>query len=160
MMTTGLTVAVHGRVFATHRHHLEDWGIGGSLRFDAGRDGQGLSLRVAPAWGGVSASRLRAVWEHGVRPTSDPANHAPVDGSVTAVRRLDAEIGYGVATFDGGALVTPYGGLFVAGESVRGYRAGVRVELDRLEVRVYGRRGERAGVPDQYRATLGGRLRY
>ena len=113
----GLTVAGHGRLLATHHDGYEEWAVGGLIRIDPGADRRGLSLSVAPSWG-APASRSPA----GVLPAGRP----------TAASRLDAELGYGLPALDGQALLTPYGGLSLAGDGVRGYRTGVRAATGRV----------------------------
>ena len=141
----GLTVAGHGRLLATHHDGYEEWGVGGLIRIDPGADRRGLSLSVAPGWG-AAASRSPA----GVLPAGRP----------TAASRLDAELGYGLPALDGQAVLTPYGGLSLAGEGVRGSRTGARLELAELTLNVEGTRREGVVGPADHAVTLTGRLRH
>ena len=141
----GLTVAGHGRLLATHHDGYEEWGVGGLIRIDPGADRRGLSLSVAPSWG-APASRSPA----GVLPAGRP----------TAASRLDAELGYGLPALDGQAVLTPYGGLSLAGEGVRGYRTGVRLQLAEFTLNVEGTRREGVVGPAGHEVTLTGRLRH
>ena len=125
-------MAGHGRLLATHHDGYEEWSVGGLIRIDPGADRRGLSLSVAPSWG-APASRSPA----GVLPAGRP----------TAASRLDAELGYGLPALDGQAVLTPYGGLSLAGEGVRGYRTGARLQLAELTLNVEGTRPGGRGRP-------------
>ena len=151
----GLTVAGHGRLLATHRDAYEEWGVGGLIRIDPGADRRGLSLSVAPSWG-ASASRSQALWEHGA---AEEAPEVRAAGSPPPAGRLDVEIGYGLPALHGQAVLTPYGGLSLAGEAVRGYRAGARLELAEFNLSLEGTRRAGAGAAD-HGVTLSGGLRY
>ena len=137
----GLTVQGHGRLLATHRSAYEEWGAGGLLRLELGIGGRGLWLSVAPSWGDAAGGAAAA------------------DGAGKA-GRLDAQAGYGVAAWEGRGLLTPYGGLTVAAAGARHYRAGVRLEIDALELSLEGARREQATGPASHAVTLGGALRY
>ena len=152
----GLTVQGHGRLLATHRSAYEEWGAGGLLRLELGIGGRGLWLSVAPSWGDA-AGGAAALWERGV--AAEAAGVAAAAGAGTA-GRLDAQAGYGVPAWDGRGLLTPYGGLTVAAAGARHYRAGVRLEIDALELSLEGARREHAAGPASHAVTLGGALRY
>ena len=152
----GLTVQGHGRLLATHRSAYEEWGAGGLLRLELGIGGRGLWLSVAPSWGDA-AGGAAALWERGV--AAEAAGVAAANGAGTA-GRLDAQAGYGMPAWDGRGLLTPYGGLTVAAAGARHYRAGVRLEIDALELSLEGARREHAAGPASHAVTLGGALRY
>ena len=47
----GLRVSVNGRWLAVHSGELEEWGVGGSIRFEPGaRAGQGFWMSITPEW--------------------------------------------------------------------------------------------------------------
>ena len=146
--TWGLTVAGHGRLLATHRDASEEWGAGGVLRMALGPGKEGLSLSVAPSVG-TTASGVQELWER------DLADMAVSDA---AGPRVDAEIGYGLMTADGGMLVTPYGSVTQGADRSPVYRAGVRLELDALNLSVEGRRQD-DGASSVYGLTVSGSLR-
>ena len=155
----GLTVQGHGRLLATHRSAYEEWGAGGLLRLELGIGGRGLWLSVAPSWGDA-AGGAAALWERGV--AAEAAAVATAAGAVKA-GRLDAQAGYGLPAWDGRGLLTPYGGLTLAAAGARDYRAGVRLEIDALELSLEGARREHAAGaagPASHAVTLGGALRY
>ena len=126
------------------------------LRLELGIGGRGLWLSVAPSWGDA-AGGAAALWERGV--AAEAAGVAAANGAGTA-GRLDAQAGYGVPAWDGRGLLTPYGGLTVAAAGARDYHAGVRLEIDALELSLEGARHEHAVGPARHAVTLGGALRY
>ena len=138
----GLTVAGHGRLLATHQARYEEWAAGGLVRVELGADRRGLSLRVAPSWGSP-ASAAEALSEQGA-----------------TTGRLDAEVGYGLGWLDGQGVLTPYGGVALAGEEARDYRAGARLELEAFHLALEGRRREHASGTAEHGLTLRGGLRY
>ena len=123
----------------------EEWAVGGLIRIDPGADRRGLSLSVAPSWGAPASG--------------SPAGVLPA-GRPTAASRLDAELGYGLPALDGQAVLTPYGGLSLAGDGVRGYRTGVRLQLAEFTLNVEGTRREGVVGPAGHEVTLTGRLRH
>ena len=115
-------LAVEGAVRTLLSHEDEEygeWGASASIRLEPGRDGRGLSFSVAPSWGttGSAAERLWGL--------DDTRGLAP-EGEFEAGRRIDAEVGYGLAVFDGRFTGTPEFGLGISDGS-REYRIGWRL---------------------------------
>ena len=120
----GLTIEGNGRVLAGQSDYRE-WGLGGSLRLDPGAEGRGLSFSLFPTWGETS-SGVERLWDQ------DVAELATDDGTANdnvPQMRLDGELGYGFGAFGGRGLLTPYGGVSLAGEGSQRYRIGSRFEI-------------------------------
>ena len=117
---SGLTVEANARKLIAHEDSgYEEWGVGGSVRLDPGASGRGLSLSLAPVWG-TPSSGVDRLWS-----ARDAAGLAP-GGEFEAERRLQGEIGYGIAMFDGGFTGTPNLGVGFS-ETARDYRLGWRL---------------------------------
>ena len=118
----GLDVELRGRVQVNSTEN-EEHGLGGSMRYDRGRDGRGLRFSLSPALGATSQSGLD---------TSQPA------GATSGVGRgvsLRGELGYGMGAR--GGLWNPFGRMQWQGDSQRWstglllqWRPGVEFELE------------------------------
>ena len=114
------TVEGRGHVLTAHEGGKDEWGAGGVIRLAPQADGQGLWFTVVPAYG-AEAGGAERLWEQGV---TQPAGAAgPARG------RVEAELGYGVLAPGGQGVVTPYGGLALAGAGQTRYVVGTRVGL-------------------------------
>ena len=115
-----LSVEARARMLAAHADSdYEEWGVSGSVRLEPGERGRGLSFSLSPTLG-QSSSAAERLW--GAR---DAAELAP-GGGFESERRLDAELGYGLAGPHGLGTVTPYAGLGLSGDDARTWRAGAR----------------------------------
>ena len=104
---------------------LREWGGSGSIRYDHGGDGLGLTASLSPSWG-VSGSAKDQLWSEIAPPfvaADDNSNAASNDAM-----QLEGEIGYGFAAFSGNAVITPYGGLSLS-DSSRDWRLGGRLSF-------------------------------
>ena len=129
---------------------LREWGGRGSIRYNHGGDDLGLTLAVAPSWG-VASSRADQLWREVVPSFTATANNTAnsTGHSATTNPRLDSEIGYGLAAFNGNGIVTPYAGLAVAHRS-RDWRLGSRFSFSpALHISIEGTRREQQNqTPD------------
>ena len=117
---SGLTVEANARTLIAHEDSgYREWGAGGSVRLDPGASGRGLSLSLAPVWG-TPSSGVERLWS-----ARDAAGLAP-GGEFEAERRLEGELGYGLAMFGGGFTGTPNIG-FGLSDNARDYRLGWRL---------------------------------
>ena len=117
---SGLTVEANARTLVAHEDSgYREWGAGGSVRLDPGASGRGLSLSLAPVWG-TPSSGVERLWS-----ARDAAGLAP-GGEFEAERRLEGELGYGVAAFGGAFTGTPNIG-FGLSDNARDYRLGWRL---------------------------------
>ena len=114
------TVEGRGHVLTAHEGGKDEWGAGGVIRLAPQADGQGLWFTVQPAYGALAGGAER-LWEQGV---TQPAGAAAPAGA-----RVEAELGYGVLTPGGQGVVTPYGGLALAGAGQTRYVVGTRLGL-------------------------------
>ena len=153
----GLTVEGRGRVLATHRSTTEEWGVGGRIQLAFGSGRQGLSLSLAPSLG-VAASGTHALWEYGVADETGLGRTG--NGGMVASARLDAQADYRLLTMGGLGMVTPYGGLSLAGRDGRDYRAGARLETDTFNLSLEGKRSERGTGTVDHGVTVQGAVRF
>ena len=149
----GLAVEARGRGLLFHQGDAKEWGVGGSVRYDPGGDGRGLSMSVLPSWGN-SASGVQGIW----------ASEGTADLGATASRRefgLQTEVGYGFAALDDRGLLTPYGAFGRPDPHSRNYRLGSRFSMNgAFDLTLEGRRRElREGDPE-HGLTLQGRLNW
>ncbi len=149
----GLVVEARGRGLLFHQGDAKEWGVGGSVRFDPGGDGRGLSMSVLPGYG-ESASGVRGLWE------SERASELGVSGSGREFG-LETEVAYGFAALGDGGLLTPYGALGRAGGDGRNYRAGSRLSMGgTFDVSLEARRAETGGGEPEHGLSLQGRLNW
>ena len=153
----GLTVEGRGRVLATHRSTTEEWGVGGRIQLAFGSGRQGLSLSLAPSLG-VAASGTHALWEYGVADGNGLGRSGA--GDMGASARLDAQADYRLLTMGGLGMVTPYGGLSLAGRNGRDYRAGARLETDTFNLSLEGKRSEHGTGAVDHGVTVQGAVRF
>ena len=117
---SGLSMEARVRTLVAHEDSgYEEWGASGAVRLDPGASGRGLSFSVAPTWG-VASSGVDRLWS-----ARDAQGLAP-DGEFEPERRLDAELGYGLAAFGGRFTGTPNLGLGLS-DGVREMRIGWRL---------------------------------
>ena len=143
----GVAVEGHGRALVGHSGEAEDWGVGGSLHFAAGADGQGLALSLSPGYGNT-AGGVKQMWENGI-PDANKATdlHA----------RLDTQIAYGTTTH--GHRLTPYSHMSM-GEKNRAYRLGVQWGIDRYHLDIFANRKEKPSAPANHGVWLEGRVSF
>ena len=147
----GLSVEGHGRVLGGQDDYRE-WGAGGSLRLDPGAGGRGLSFSLAPSWGDT-ASGVDRLWDRGVA--------APATGGDFPQMHMDSEIGYGYGAFGGRGLLTPYGGLSLAGGGGLTYRVGGRLAVGpAFGLNLEAERRESAGAASDWRIMGRWRMRW
>ena len=141
----GFTAETRTRVLATRRHDYEEWRIGGLVRLDPGADGTGLSFSLMPTWG-ETESGTRHLWEQVVT-ADEPANRNALDG------RVRAEVGYGLAAFDGAGIVTPQMGLSLT-DGDREWLAGMRFRMGALDGNFTGALARSASGESDYRVGI------
>ena len=128
---------------------FREWGGSGSIRYDRGGDGLGLTVAVSPSWG-VAGSAKDQLWSEVAPPLAAAGQGDSGNGTV----RLETEIGYGVAAFNGNAVVTPYGGLSLSDGS-RDWRLGGRLSfLPSLDISIEVVRRESAAEPPDHSVQL------
>ena len=144
--TQGVTLSGQGRVLLGHTSNYEDWGIGAALTVIPGQGGEGLALRLSPTYG-QTVTNTAQLWDQSA------ANLTGTDAAAVG-RRMDAEVGYGLAIADGQNLLTPYGKL-TWGQGTRDYRLGSRLTLaSGLNLSLESRRGETPGAAAEHGVLL------
>ncbi len=117
---TGSRTKLQWRRLLTHSSGLEEWGVSGLLTLQA-RNRLGLSLEMQSAYGDtentllvddIAASPVNPVIDNQVQKQDYQLNH-------------QMTLGYGLATMNGRALLTPYTKMQFTG-SERNYRFGAR----------------------------------
>ena len=149
----GLAVEARGRTLLFHQGDTKEWGLGGSVSFDPGGDGRGLSMSVLPTYGN-SSSGVQGLWE------SETAADLGASGSAREFG-LETEVGYGFPMFGDGGLLTPYGAFGRPDPDSRNYRFGGRFSMNRtIDLTLEGQRRElRAGAPE-HELTIQGRFNW
>ena len=133
----GLMVDATLSLLVAHQDsRYEEWGFTGSVRFDPGLAGRGLSLTMTPSFGMASqgADRLWAMQDMG---GLVPHGALPLDMG----GQFAADVGYGMAGPGGRGTGTPYAGLTQSAVGYQAMRYGWRWAVDqRFNVGVEGAR--------------------
>ena len=145
----GFTIEGRGRMLATGHLGYEEWGVGGLVQIDSHGRGEGLSVRLVPAWGEAS-SGVQALWDRGVS-AMQPGGFTPARG------QLNAEVEYGLPRFAG----TPYGRFYIVDGGDRAFGSGLRYEITRvLDLRVEGTRRQSALSSARHGLTMRGQWKF
>ena len=152
----GLSIEASLRALVAHEEQdYREWGASGALRFDPGRQGRGLTAAIVPTWG-TAASGISWLWEQ-----STAAGLAPDSplGQAAAEGRLEAELGYGMLTLKGRALLTPYARVALVESADQAWHLGTRLALaESLNLSVEASRRQRAGDVPAHELALRARL--
>ena len=98
-----VVVQVNARALVAHEdEHYKEWGVSGSLRYRPRSDGNGLSLRLGPAWG-ATESGVESLWSR-----QDAHGLARGGTAMDAAQRFKMELGYGLAGRKTNARWHPY----------------------------------------------------
>ena len=121
----GLSIEASLRGLLAHEaSDYREWGASAALRFDPGRRGRGFTASIMPTWG-FATSGVQRLWGQPGTPGLAPADPlAPV-----AAGRLDAELGYGLATLNGRGLLTPYARVALTEGTDQAWHLGTRLAL-------------------------------
>ena len=154
----GLSAALNGHGLAAHAaQDLRDWGVSGSVRYDADRSSErGLWLSLRQNFGSAADGGMDGLPGRETLP-------APAGGGNESARsRLNAETGYKFPIADGRFTGAPYLALGLSGGS-REHRLGYRVSLSsgetvafRVKIEVATRRSSGAGAKHDRAVMLGG----
>ena len=125
---TGLSVEARGHWLAAHQaQDFRERGFGVTVRLDPGADGTGLSLQVSPAWGAQS-SGAGTMWNNqGMMGAGSVAGTGEELGWLPGWTQ--GEVGYGMRTWGGRGLLTPFGRLDSQGSGMLLMGGGLRFEL-------------------------------
>ena len=121
----GLSIEASVRTLLAHEAAgYTEWGASGALRFDPGRQGKGFTASITPTWG-AAGSGMGRLWDQ-----QGATGLVPADAlAPTAAGRLDAELGYGVATLRGRGLLTPYARVALTEGADQAWHLGTRLAL-------------------------------
>ena len=147
-MDLGLRVSVNGRWLAVHSGELEEWGVGGSVRFGPGGV-EGLWVSITPEWGEMG-SRARELWDAKIEDVERVSEEREA--------RLSGEVGYGLSI--GKASLTPSAGVSLTNQGYRSYRLGSGVVLGEFSLTLEGERRSTGSVSSEESILLEGSLRF
>ncbi len=98
-----VAVQVNARALVAHEdEQYKEWGVSGSLLYRPRSDGNGLSLRLGPAWG-ATESGVQSLWSR-----QDARGLARGGMAMDAAQRVETELGYGLAGRKADARWYPY----------------------------------------------------
>ena len=146
----GLRVLANARWLAVHSGELEEWGIGGSVRFEPGAgagEGQGFWLSITPEWGEVG-SQTRELWDAKIEDVERVSEEREM--------RLRGEVGYGLSL--GKASFTPSAGVSLTNEGYRSYRLGSGVIVGQFSLTLEGERRSTRSTSEEESVLLEGSL--
>ena len=120
----GVALDLKGRGLIAHEASgFREWGASAALTWDPRPEtDRGLALRLRQSWGGSPTGGMDALL--GRETLAGLA--ANDNGGTASAGRLEAELGYGIALFDGGFTGTPNLGIGFS-ETGRDYRVGWRL---------------------------------
>ena len=116
-----LTVEGQVRMLVAHEESgYEEWGASGAMRITPSASGRGLTLSIAPEWGGTG-SATEQLW------SARDATALGTDRVFEGDARLAVDAGYGVGV--GHGVLTPYAGLTLGDAGSRTVRTGARWQV-------------------------------
>ena len=148
----GLRVSVNGRWLAVHSGELEEWGVGGSVRFEPGAragEGQGFWMSITPEWGEMR-SRTRELWEAKIEEIERASEEREA--------RLSGEVGYSLSL--GKASLTPSARVSLTNQGYRSYRVGSGVVVGQFSLTLEGERRSTRSSSEEESVRLEGSLRF
>ena len=151
--TWGLSVEAQGRYLVAHEEEaFEDWGASISMLLDPGVAGEGAYLTVAPVWG-QAASGVEHLWSNAGVVQHGGGQPLPPSGWPSA--KVNVDVGYVMLLANGRGLLTPYGGLAIAGPGASSYRLGSRLNLSSsLDLSIEGEQAEQPGQVTSYSVSI------
>ena len=150
-----LLVEVNARALVAHEDtDYEEWGFSGSLAYNPGKDGQGLSMKLGSAWGSTT-SGVQSLWNR------QDASGLARDTAFDAAQRFEVELGYGIVDHRTTALWVPFIAAQAADGGARSLRMGVKLTSGpKLEVGFELGRLENGRGAREHGVQLGGALRW
>ena len=159
----GIALDLKARGLVAHEAPgFREWGASASLAWDPRPStDRGLALTLRQSWGGSPTGGMEALL--GRETLAGLAANDNGDTTASA-GRLEAELGYGIAMFDGGFTGTPHLGVGLT-ETGRDYRLGWRLTSARrgdpgFEINLEGTRSEAANDDAEHGIALRGVIRW
>ena len=156
----GVTAALKARGLVAHEDQdLREWGVSAAFAWDPRpQTEQGLSLSLMQSWGASSSGGMEALLSRDTLVGLAANDESPVG------RRLEVELGYGLAVFGGDFTVAPNAGVALT-ESGRDWRLGWRLtpawsDASGFEVNLDVVRNEVDGEAPEHAVTLRGGIRF
>ncbi len=121
----GLAVSVTARRLMAHQDDdYREWGVGGTVEYDPGTAGRGLSVRMVSSWG-TAASGTNRLW------SQSPSAGFPSNGYASFDAPLSAEMDYRILAFGGRLQMAPYADVSLGGAGSRAhpYLLGWRLQF-------------------------------
>ena len=159
----GVSLDLKARGLIAHQASgFREWGASASLTWDPRpTTDRGFALTLRQGWGGSPTGGMDAL----LRRETLAGLAANDNGDTTAsTGRLEAELGYGIAMFDGGFTGTPHLG-FGLSDTARDYRVGWRLTSARrgdpgFEIGLDATRSEAANADAEHGIALRGVIRW
>ena len=158
----GVALDLKGRGLIAHEASgFREWGASASLTWDPRPEtDRGLALSLRQSWGGSPAGGMDTLL--GRETLAGLA--ANDNGGTASAGRLEAELGYGIAMFDGGFTGTPNLGVGFS-ETARDYRVGWRLTSARkgdpgFRIDLDATRREAANADAEHGLMLRGTIRW
>ncbi len=123
--SSGLDVALRGRVLLVHESDYRDFGVGMQVSWDPGKKHQGLRLSMMSSRGRDGGGRT-TLWNNNSALVTDPLGAGYMANAFQT--RTDSEVAYGMDVFGGRGLLTPYSRMQLAGLG-RALRVGTELSL-------------------------------
>ena len=117
-----LAVQVNARGLVAHEDTAyEEWGFSGSVTYQPGKDGRGLSMKLGSAWG-ATQSGVQSLWS-----PADASGLARGGAAMNLAQRFQTEFGYGLSGHKGRALWVPFVGAEAGQGGSQSLRMGVKL---------------------------------
>ena len=121
---SGLSIEAALRALVAHEASAyQEWGASGTLRYDPGRAGLGMTASLMPAWG-MAAGGVGRLW-------SQPDARGLAGEPAPPAGRLDAALGYGLRALNGQGILTPYARASLVEGSEHAWHLGTRLTVAR-----------------------------
>ena len=101
---SGLDMALQGRALVVHGSDYRDWGVGVQASWDPGEKQRGFRMSVASARGQDGGGRT-TLWNNANTVTRPMGMSAM---GMNSQNRMESEVAYGMDSFGGRGLLTPY----------------------------------------------------
>ena len=118
----GMRIEGRAHWLVAHSEEIDEWGVSGLVGLGNGIASKsgGLSFTLSTGWG-AQASGAQRLWDQDVSQFSATQNQAAA--------YLETELSYGMPTFSGRGLITPYNRIRMTNDGTRHYHFGTHWNL-------------------------------